>query len=110
MIVHSTQSFNFELKKYNQKCSGANCIVTIEAKASKEFCNVTGGVTETVEVKISMGLSEEARVKYYVACACACSGVVEINSPACNRNGNLSCGACTCNPGWYVPRIRMLLL
>ena len=105
MIVHSTQSFNIDLKQTEPECSASTCVFTIAATPTTEFCNATGGVTESIEVKVNVGLKEEARIKYYVACACECSQKVERNSPFCNRKGNLTCGACTCEPGWYVPQI-----
>lgn len=99
--MHSTQG-SIELKQYEPKCSGVTCVASIEVTAGRDFCNSTGGITESVEVKVNVGLEEEARIKYFVACACACSQEIVQNSPICNKNGNFSCGVCRCNPGWYV--------
>ncbi|KAJ8729625.1 hypothetical protein PYW08_001206 [Mythimna loreyi] len=100
MIVNSTQTFDIDLKQYGHKCTNNKCMAIIAAMATSRFCNASGGVTESVEVKVSMGPKEEAHIKYYVACACECSLRVEPRSPTCNKNGNLTCGACSCEPGW----------
>lgn len=100
LIQHSTQSFNIEFDVDEPECAGRLCATTISATPTQDFCNVTGGVSEYVEVKIDVGLAEEVKIKYYVVCACPCSGNAEIRSPVCNRNGNYSCGICICEPGW----------
>ncbi|XP_047042198.1 integrin beta-6-like [Helicoverpa zea] len=99
-MVYSTQTYNVELMEYATECSGDTCTSTIQAKAATNFCNVTGGISEYIEVTFDVGLSEKARIKYNVPCACPCSGEVETASVYCSKNGDFSCGACTCNSGW----------
>lgn len=45
---------------------------------------------------------------------CDCAETPEKDAPACNRKGNLVCGACQCQDGWKginnIPNIFLLSL
>ncbi|KAL0848940.1 hypothetical protein ABMA28_013334 [Loxostege sticticalis] len=100
-VINSTQSKNIEVVERNTDCNNGKCISLVSVKTDADFCSASSGKYEFLNVKVQVeNVTEEARLKYHVPCACKCSDKVERNSEICGGKGDYSCGACKCHKGW----------
>ncbi|CAH2988523.1 unnamed protein product [Chilo suppressalis] len=99
-VLNTTQTDNVQIFEKTD-CSNGKCITHLSVQPETNFCLPDSGKFEFVNMKIRVdNVTEDATVKYHVPCACACSDKVERNSPTCNKNGDFSCGVCSCKRGW----------
>lgn len=97
------------------KCKGDKLMESNKCENIKlgETVNFTASITgpacskdssaNSREITISpVGLNEKLRIKLDLICECECDKApyVEPKSPVCNGNGTLTCGLCSCDPGY----------
>lgn len=101
-VQNTTQTDHIKYLEGNPPvCANRMCTYQVSVKPEKDFCLPNSGKYEYVNMRVRVdNLTEEAVLKYYVPCACACSDEVERDAKHCNGNGNLACGVCACHEGW----------
>ncbi|CAB4012482.1 integrin beta-1, partial [Paramuricea clavata] len=57
--------------------------------------------TNSSSFKVFAAAFGEVEIDVHTICNCECQDDKEYNSFDCSRNGDLTCGRCSCNNGWY---------